>query len=141
MDGVPWCAIFATFCYETCTPGGSPRFEKGKRWAYCPYIVADAKANRYGLTTTVDPQPGDLVVYDWDGGDYDHVGLFESGDVKSGVAGEGNTRLRTTSNGGPVMRRIRRRTDAQRVTFVRVAERDRQAGDNLITALVLSCCS
>jgi hypothetical protein len=122
MDGVPWCAIFATYCYELGAKGGSPTFARGQTYAYVPYIVADAQKNRHGLTVTLDPQPGDLVAYDWDGGDYDHVGLFESGDRHTFTAVEGNTSLGNNSNGGQVMRRLRRRTDAQRVTFVRVAE-------------------
>jgi CHAP domain len=117
----PWCAMFVTWCYEQ--SGDSPSFVKGSRYAYCPYVVADARANRYGLTTTDDPIPGDLVVYDW-GGDtvYDHIGLFErwTNGTSQFNALEGNTSVDNNSNGGEVMRRNRSRS-GQGTVFVRVA--------------------
>jgi hypothetical protein len=122
VDYQPWCAIFVTWCYEHA--GASPSFVKGSRYAYCPYIVGDARAGRYGLKTTDDPIPGDVVVYDWHGdGVHDHVGIFEK--WTSGAtyfqAIEGNTSYSDQSNGGEVMRRERSRT-GQGTVFVRVAE-------------------
>jgi CHAP domain-containing protein len=118
----PWCAMFCTWVYDQI--GGSPSFARGSRYSYCPYVVADARANRYGLTTTDDPIPGDLVVYDW-GGDtiYDHIGFFErwtSGTTQFNAI-EGNTSTTSNSNGGEVMRRTRSRS-GQGTVFVRVAE-------------------
>lgn len=116
----PWCAMFVTWCYEL--EGDSPAFVKGSRYAYCPYIVDDAQERRHGLSVTQDPLPGDLVLYDWDGGDYDHVGLFERWvDLTHFDAIEGNTSTGSNSNGGEVMRR-RRSTSGQRTLFVRVEE-------------------
>jgi hypothetical protein len=63
MDGVPWCAIAATYWYEHA--GDSPSFVQGQRYSYCPFIVGDAYAGRYGLEVTDNPVAGDLVVYDW----------------------------------------------------------------------------
>jgi hypothetical protein len=87
-------------------------------------VVGDARANRYGLSTTDDPIPGDLVVYDW-GGDtiYDHIGIFERWTSGSNQfdALEGNTSVDNNSNGGAVMRRSRSRS-GQGTVFVRVAE-------------------
>jgi CHAP domain len=120
MNYEPWCAMFCTWCYET--SGDSPSFVKGSRYSYVPYIVSDARAGRYGLTTTGDPIPGDLVCYDWDGDVYDHVGIFEEGSASVWNAIEGNTSTSSNSNGGQVMRRSRARGDAAAVTFVRVAE-------------------
>ena len=117
----PWCAIFDTWCFEMA--GDSPSFVKGSRYAYCPYVVADARANRYGLSTTDDPIPGDLVVYDWAYDTvYDHIGIFEK-DLGGGNfnAIEGNTSNSNNSNGGQVMRRQRSRS-GQGTVFVRVAE-------------------
>jgi hypothetical protein len=125
MDGQPWCAMFTTYCYEHGSQGGSPSFVEGSRYAYVPYIVGDAQAHRYGLAVTSSPVAGDLVCYDWDGGDYDHVGLFESGTGSSWQAVEGNTspdNNGSQSNGGGVYRRSRSTSDAHRVAFVRVAE-------------------
>ena len=116
----PWCAMFVTWAYET--EGNSPAFVKGSRYAYVPYIVSDAQNNRYGLSVTSSPIPGDLVAYDWDGGDYDHVGLFESGNSSTWKAVEGNTSTSNNSNGGEVMRRDRSRSQVTKVCFVRVPE-------------------
>ena len=121
MDGAPWCAIFVTWCFELASDGASPAFLKGARYAYCPYIVADARANRGGLVTVADPIPGDLVLYDWEGDTvHDHIGIFEAW-KGSGTftAIEGNTSTSNNSNGGQVMRRERSRSG---VLFVRVAE-------------------
>lgn len=121
VDYQPWCAIFCTWSYEM--SGDSPSFVKGSRYAYCPYVVSDARAGRYGLSTTDDPIPGDLVVYDWSWDTvYDHIGIFE-GWVGGGAftAIEGNTSYSSNSNGGEVMRRERTKSD-QGTVFVRVAE-------------------
>lgn len=122
MNYQPWCAMFASWCYEVA--GGSPSFAPAVAYSYCPYIVADARAGRNGLRTTDDPIPGDLVVYDWSADTvYDHVGLFEQwleGTAEFSAI-EGNTSTSSNSNGGQVMRRTRDRR-AQPTVFVRVAE-------------------
>jgi hypothetical protein len=121
MNNVPWCAIFCTWAYEQAGP--SPSFVKGSRYSYCPYIVNDARNNRYGLKTTDDPIPGDLVVYDWECDTvHDHVGLFEKwtgGGAFNAI--EGNTSTTNNSNGGQVMRRSRYLA-GQPTVFVRVTE-------------------
>lgn len=117
----PWCAMFVTWCFETAGP--SPSFVKGSKYAYCPYIVDDARNKRNGLATTDDPIPGDVVVYDWSYDTvYDHVGIFEK-DMGGGQfsAIEGNTSMNNNSNGGEVMRRTRSRS-GQGTCFVRVKE-------------------
>ena len=119
----PWCAMFMTWCFETNKIRESPSFVKGSRYSYVPYIVSDARAGKNGLQTTDDPQPGDLVCYDWDfNGQYDHIGIFErwtgSGQFD---AIEGNTSTSNNSNGGQVMRRTRTRS-GQGTVFVRVKE-------------------
>ena len=118
----PWCAMFTTWSYETV--GDSPSFAKGSYYAYVPYIVADARAKKRGLSTTDDPIPGDLVCFDWDfNGEYDHVGLFEKWVDEFGGFSciEGNTSGSNDSNGGEVMRRTRYR-NSQGTVFVRVKE-------------------
>ncbi len=119
----PWCAMFVTWCYETNKRRESPSFVKGSRYAYVPYIVADARAGKNGLVTTDDPVPGDLVCYDWQwDSEYDHVGLFEKwAGGGSFQAIEGNTSTSNQSNGGQVMRRTRTR-GGQGTVFVRVKE-------------------
>lgn len=116
----PWCAMFATWAYETA--GDSPAFVKGSRYAYVPYMLDDARNRRYGLSTVGEPIPGDLVLYNWDGGEYDHVGLFEAwtgGRTFNAI--EGNTSVDSNSNGGEVMRRSRD-AGSTAIVFVRVAE-------------------
>jgi hypothetical protein len=117
----PWCAMFATYCFEV-EASGSPSFIRGSRYAYCPYIVSDARNGRYGLNVTTDPQPGDLVVYDWQrDGTFDHVGIFEDGSTSSFQAIEGNTSPADYSNGGQVMRCHRQASQAS-IVFVNVEE-------------------
>lgn len=125
MDGQPWCAMAVTYWYEQNAAGGSPSFVRGSRYSFCPYVYSDASAGRYGLTLTNSPTPGDLVLYDWDGGGYDHIGLFESGNSSAWKAIEGNTSPTNSgsqSNGGQVCRRERQRAGIHAVAFVRVAE-------------------
>jgi peptidoglycan hydrolase-like protein with peptidoglycan-binding domain len=115
----PWCAMAVTRAY---VEAGSKGFAKGSRWAYVPYIVADAQHARNGLTLTRDPQPGDIVCFDWDGGVADHVGLFRrwlnraQGTFESV---EGNTSVGNDSNGGEVM--VRQRKTSQVEAFVHCA--------------------
>ena len=116
----PWCAMFCTWAFEQV--GDSDSFVRGSRYAYVPYIVGDARAGRYGLSTTDAPIPGDLVCYDWNwDGTYDHVGIFENWNGTSFIAVEGNTSSADYSNGGMVLR-TQRWTSSQGTVFVRVSE-------------------
>jgi hypothetical protein len=65
----PWCAMFATYCYDT---QGSKAFTRGSRYSYVGAIVTAAKAGGRGLAITRSPKPGDLCCF----GDQ-HVGIFE----------------------------------------------------------------
>src|SRR4029453_16390631 len=117
----PWCAMFATWCYEHA--GGSESFLRGERYAYVPYIVSDARNGRYGLSVASSPIPGDLVCYDWErNGGHDHGRLFEEWQDGAVIfsAIEGNTSTSNDSNGGQVMRRSRN-VSSQGTVFVRVA--------------------
>ncbi|MDP9285221.1 MAG: hypothetical protein M3P41_09785, partial [Actinomycetota bacterium] len=72
VDGVPWCAIFASYCFDVgahvvlCRgwPGAgvSPRGV-----AYVPTLEAWLRATGRWVDDG-EPQPGDLAVFDWDGG-------------------------------------------------------------------------
>ena len=120
-NGVPWCAQFVTWCDLTGAAPATRTFKRGNAYAYVPYVVDDARRGSNGLSVTSSPRPGDLVCYDWDGGEYDHIGIFESGSSSSFDAIEGNTSTSDNSNGGQVMRRRRSRSDAHGIVFVRVA--------------------
>jgi hypothetical protein len=123
MNGVPWCAIFATWSDQL---GAKPSksFVRSSRYSYVPSILNDARMGRHGLSLTSSPKPGDLVCYDWGSdGEYDHIGIVLSTPNSSGVfeAIEGNTSTSNDSNGGQVMQRTRNRFN-QRTVFVRVEE-------------------
>ena len=125
VQSQPWCAIFCTYCFEV-EAGGSPSFVRGSNYAYCPYVVSDARNGRNGLRVVSTPVAGDLVVYDWTfDGTHDHIGIFEawtSGTYFQAI--EGNTssdEKGDQSNGGEVCRK-QRSTARQATVFVRVAE-------------------
>lgn len=106
-DGVPWCAIFVSWCYDQSGFAlGNIGFKKGM--AGCQTAI---KHFRETQEITNDPKVGGMVFFDWNGdGRYDHVGLFNG--WKNKAAGlfytiEGNTSLINQSNGGEVMSRIR----------------------------------
>jgi peptidoglycan hydrolase-like protein with peptidoglycan-binding domain len=115
----PWCAMFVTWCYDGV---GSKAFTRGSRYAYVPNIISAARLGGRGLALTSNPEPGDLVCFDWNRDRIaDHVGIFEKWINRSAgtfYAIEGNTSTSNNSNGGQVMRRNRNRSLVQ--AFVRV---------------------
>jgi hypothetical protein len=88
---VAWCARTVSKAYIL---AGSKSFARGRNYQYVPTIVADARAGRNGLTVTLDPKPGDLVCYDWDGSNFrtgdNHIGMFKSGTKDRFQTIEGN---------------------------------------------------
>ena len=122
MNGVPWCAIFCTWC-DAFGGNPTPTFTKGRNYAYVPYIVNAARLGQNGLSITSDPKPGDLVCYDWSAdGEFDHVGMFEAWTgAHTFKCIEGNTSSRDYSNGGTVMRQYRD-VNYGRVVFCKVKE-------------------
>ena len=111
VDGVPWCAIFASYCFDV---GAHVVLCRGWRGAgvgprgvaYVPTLEAWLRAE--GRFMEDDAEPGDLVIFDWDGGVADHVGIVIrklGGDRFATV--EGNTGVSSDSDGGEVMRRER----------------------------------
>jgi CHAP domain-containing protein len=111
VDGVPWCAIFASYCFDV---GAGVVLCRGwhgagvgpRGVAYVPTLAAWLKATHRAVD---EPRPGDLAVFDWDGGMPDHVGIVvgAAGDTIHTV--EGNTAIGDDSDGGEVMRRTRAR--------------------------------
>jgi hypothetical protein len=114
----PWCAMFVSYCYVTA--GSKLAFVKGKRFAYTPYMVQDARDRDWTLRTLSkdDVRQGDIVMFDWGGGGMgkspyltDHTGLFNRWTNKSKgefTTIEGNTAIGNDSNGGEVMARNRK---------------------------------
>jgi hypothetical protein len=112
VDGVPWCAIFVSFCFGkgahyVIAAGfkGAGCYPKG--CTYVPTVESWLRATGMwkGRTT---PLPGDIAIFNWDGGVPDHIGIVEKylgGGQFDSV--EGNTSFGNNSNGGEVMRRVR----------------------------------
>lgn len=106
FDGVAWCGMFVSWCY---TQAGIPLPKIGfsKGFAGCQTAVAYFKKNNQ---ITIEPTAGDIVFFDWNAdGRYDHTGLFIKWiDKNSFETIEGNTSVNNDSNGGTVMRRVRK---------------------------------
>lgn len=108
-NGWAWCAAFVTWVLLQV----GVDLRKHVSWPYqCQRIMLWAKAT--GRWKTTDPQPGDLVLYCWDGtGHASHIGIHER--IVDGLyqAIEGNTsptNVGSQSNGGGVFRRVRSRS-------------------------------
>jgi CHAP domain len=116
VDGVPWCNIFVSYC-----------FVNGAEYVICAgYKGAGVYANgcTYVPTTEgwlratgmwkgrTEPMPGDIAIYNWQGGAPDHIGIVEEylGGGRFNAI-EGNTAVGNDANGGEVMRRLRYLTD------------------------------
>lgn len=106
-SGIPYCAMFVSYCLNWAG------FEAaGLPGAYVPWILsANSDAGR--LVANEDAQPGDLVMFDWQGdGVADHIGIVEENHPDEGWMQtiEGNTSPGnggSQSNGGGVYRRAR----------------------------------
>jgi len=103
----PWCAMFVSWCFDQAGINLGFIDHKngyvGCRTAYNFFVKNNL------LTKT--PQPGDIVLFDWEGdGKFDHTGLFMA-DCHDGInfiSIEGNTAIGNNSNGGEVMVRLRK---------------------------------
>jgi hypothetical protein len=121
VDGVPWCAIFVSYCFDV---GAGVVLCRGWRGAgvsrrgvaYVPTLSAWLRAT--GREVTGVPKPGDIVIFDWDGGVPDHVGILVRALGTELETVEGNTAVGNDSDGGEVMRR--KRSPAQVSVFGRI---------------------
>ena len=116
VDGVPWCNIFVSYCflegakYVICAGyKGAGVYAKG-----CTYVpTTEAWLRATGLWKgRTEPMPGDIAIYNWNGGLPDHIGIVEAylgGGQFNAI--EGNTAVGNDANGGEVMRRLRYMTD------------------------------
>jgi peptidoglycan hydrolase-like protein with peptidoglycan-binding domain len=111
---VAWCARTVTKAYVN---AGSKAFVRGRRYEYVPTIVGDARAGRNNLAVTLEPKPGDLVCYDWDGSNFatgnNHIGMFQSGTSGRFSTIEGNVDSRCGVHN-------RTSRSAKRIVFVHV---------------------
>ncbi len=119
VDGVAWCNIFVSYCFakggnyiiaDNFKGGHGAGIYAGKGCSYVPTTEAWLRATGLWLGR-VPPLAGDIVIYNWDGGEPDHIGIVSKylggGDFE---AVEGNTAVGNDSNGGEVMRRVRNLT-------------------------------
>lgn len=85
-NGVPYCAMAVSYWFAMAGAkcAGLPE-------AYCPYILNDAKKAGAVLADKTKAQPGDVVLFDWDGGVVDHVGIVEKNCGSYIQTIEGNT--------------------------------------------------
>ena len=108
FDGVAWCGLFVSYCYEK-AGFKLPKIGFGfNGFAGCQTAVAYFTKNKQVVQ---NPEPGDIVFFDWNGdGRYDHTGIFvEFIDHDTFHSIEGNTSFTNQSNGGEVMLRKRLR--------------------------------
>jgi hypothetical protein len=73
----PWCAYFVSWLAKN---AGAPIGAGGNGTGYVPTLEAWGKqTNRYQQFGQGQPQPGDIVIFDWGGdGTPDHTGIVES---------------------------------------------------------------
>lgn len=107
LNYVAWCAIFVSWVYKE---AGKPlgKIDTVNGFQYCPSALVYWKKND---KITIDPAPGDVVLYDWDGDNRsDHTGIFKRWITKGKTfeAIEGNTSTSNQSNGGEVQLRTRK---------------------------------
>ena len=113
---VSWCYVKAGCSKDTFDPNDN-------RYAFVPFLVNAAEEGRHNFRVVSNPEPGDLVAYQFDSdSNEDHIGIFEGWSTKGStfVAIEGNTSLSSDANGGQVMRRTRSKSLVAR--FIRVDE-------------------
>lgn len=110
LDGVAWCGIFVSWVYDKAACNlGNIGFTKG--FAGCQTAFAHFKKTN---EITKTPVEGDIVLFDWNkDGRYDHTGIFiRHIDDETFESIEGNTSLKNQSNGGQVMKRKRKYSQA-----------------------------
>jgi Putative peptidoglycan binding domain/CHAP domain len=115
VDGIKWCNVFVSYCfgvgagYTICEGfGGKSIGVYPKGCSYVPTTEAWLRASGMWLGRT-EPLPGDIAIFNWDGGVPDHIGIVEES-LGGGrfTTIEGNTGSTSQSDGGEVMRRTRR---------------------------------
>lgn len=105
LNHVSWCGIFVSWCYaQAGVPLGIIDYLKG-------YASVPNALNHFRKTgeITTTPQPGDIVIFDWNcKGGAEHTGIIVR-DLGNGTIEtiEGNTSGTNASNGGCTERKIR----------------------------------
>ncbi|MEU1512870.1 peptidoglycan-binding protein [Streptomyces sp. NPDC005811] len=114
-----WCATFVSWVAKQ-TGASSYRNTYVVGW------VRQARAGNYHLSVTTDPQPGDIVAFDWNGGwdfegGHEHIGIVRSvGSGSSFTTVEGNTSDPGGGGSEGVYIKNRSTTSGYDVLFIRV---------------------
>jgi CHAP domain-containing protein len=78
-DGEPWCAMFLSYCFKVGAGvvlcGGVAG--AGVNVNGCAYVPTLERWLRETDQWVAEPAPGDIVIFNWDGGPSDHAGLVE----------------------------------------------------------------
>ena len=101
-SGVPFCAMFVSWVMSR-----AGQAFPGLPAAYVPYVLS---AGRSRAVSTRSAKPGDIVIFNWDGGVVDHIGFVEANHGSYIQTIEGNTSGSAAgkqSNGNGVWRRTR----------------------------------
>lgn len=109
LNGQKWCAMFVSWVFDHAGhPLGHIQTKNGIHHCQSAHNYYKEKGQ-----LTSNPQPGDIVIYDWEGNGYaDHIGIFIkwTNSAQTAIeAWEGNTSTSNDSDGGGVMKRIRSR--------------------------------
>lgn len=109
LNGQKWCAMFVSWVFDHAGhPLGHIQTKNGIHHCQSAHNYYKEKGQ-----LTSNPQPGDIVIYDWEGNGYaDHIGIFVkwTNSAQTAIeAWEGNTSTSNDSDGGGVMKRIRSR--------------------------------
>jgi CHAP domain len=102
MNGVPWCAIFASWSFAQ---SGYKTF----RYSYVPAVHSDATYCRNRLCVIRTPRPGDLACFSFGGSRDAHIEFFEKwiNEGSTFYSVGGNTGASSFNNGGEVARNTR----------------------------------
>jgi hypothetical protein len=109
LNGQKWCAMFVSWVFHHAGhPLGAIQTRNGIHHCQSAHNYYKGKGQ-----LTANPEPGDIVIYDWEGTGYaDHIGIFIKWTTteKTAIeAWEGNTSTSNNSDGGRVMKRVRSR--------------------------------
>lgn len=95
-DGEPWCAMFLSYCFKVgagvvLCGGFAGAGVAANGCAYVPTL--ESWLRETGQLLDGPPAPGDIAIFNWDGGPPDHAGIVESvPGVGRFVSIEGNSR-------------------------------------------------
>jgi hypothetical protein len=107
LNGQKWCAMFVSWVFHHAGhPLGHIQSRNGIHHCQSAHNYYKERGR-----LTANPQPGDIVIYDWEGNGYaDHIGIFiewANAEKTAIEAWEGNTSTSDDDDGGRVMKRIR----------------------------------